>query len=60
MMTGSYFGFLLNAGHVWGTSRDLFSRVQEQDGLVSIHAPEGYREGIATGIEWGLATIWKK
>ena len=24
MMTGSYYGFLLNAGHVWRTSRDLF------------------------------------
>ena len=26
-MTGSYCGFLLKAGHVWGTSRDLFLQV---------------------------------
>ena len=72
MMTGSYFGFLLNAGHVGRTSRDLFLRVHNwnstrgkpcvnrMDLRAFIYVPEGYREGIATGIALGLARIWKK
>ena len=53
MIAGSYYGFLLNAGHVWRTSRDLFLRVHSwnstrgkpcgQDGFVSIYVSEGHR-----------------
>ena len=41
---------------------ELYKReaMGEQDGFASIYVPEGYRQGIATGIAWGLARIWKK
>ena len=41
MITGSYFGFLLNAGHVWRTSRDLFLRVHNWNSTRG--KPHGHR-----------------
>ncbi len=32
MIAGSYYGFLLNAGHVWRTSRDLFPNLSDFSG----------------------------
>ena len=67
MMTGSHPGFLLDAGHVWRTSQDLFLRVHNWNstrGKPCVNRMDlrafMYQKGIATGIAWGLARVWKK
>jgi len=56
MIAGSYYGFLLDAGHAWRSCLtrphlELYKReaMWGQDGFVSIYLPEGYRYGYCFG-----------
>ena len=67
MMTGSYCGFLLKAGHVWRTSRDFFLQVHNWNSTRG--KPRGdrmdlwafmYQKGIAKVSLWVSLWDWRE